>query len=74
MNKNYELETFDLFLNAENQRIQKENTINRLRFLKNWMNSDFDIDITTVHEICNLENILHYEFLMNWDDIEKFTN
>lgn len=74
MNKNFQLETLDSFINEENKRIQKENTINRLRFLKNWMNSDFDIDITTVHEICNLENILHYEFLMNWDDIEKFTN
>lgn len=74
MNKNFQLETLDSFINEENKRIQKENTINRLRFLKNWMDSDFDIDITTVHEICNLENILHYEFLMNWDDIEKFTN
>lgn len=72
MNKNFQLETLDSFINEENNRIQKENTINRLRFLKNWMNSDFDIDITTVHEICNLENILHYEFLMNWDDINNF--
>ena len=72
MNKNFQLETLDSFINEENKRIQKENTINRLRFLKNWMNSDFDIDITTVHEICNLENILHYEFLMNWDDINNF--
>lgn len=73
MNKNFELETFDSFLNEENRRIQKENTINRLRYLKNWMDNDIDIDITAIDEICNLENILHYEFFMNWDDIESYT-
>lgn len=72
MNKNFQLETLDSFINEENKRIKKENTINRLRFLKNWMESDIDIDITTIDEIYNLENILHYEFFMNWDDINNF--
>lgn len=72
MSKNFQLETLDSFMNEENKRIQKENTINRLRFLKNWMDSDIDIDIRAVDEIYNLENILHYEFFMNWDDIDNF--
>ncbi|MDO4671943.1 MAG: hypothetical protein Q4A76_03415 [Porphyromonadaceae bacterium] len=72
MNKNFQIVTLDSFINEENKRIKKENTINRLRFLKNWMESDIDIDITTIDEIYNLENILHYEFFMNWDDINNF--